>query len=109
MPVAQDQGGIGTQEAKFEVGKIEHAHSAAIGVIFFVTCQHGVPAPGNAIASGKSEIGGMPVAGEKCANVTAIPGFLLGVEDSANGAAISLAVWGFVGGSSGWRYSDKSK
>src|ERR1700732_2065667 len=106
MPVAQDQGSIGTQEAKFQVGKIERAHSAAIGVIFFVTRQHGIPASGNAIASGKSEFGGVPVAGEKCVDVAAIPGFLLGVENSANGAAISLAVWGFVGGSSGWRYSD---
>src|ERR1700682_4017103 len=109
MPVAQDQGGVGTQEAKFQVGKIERAHSATIRVIFFVTCKHGGAAPGNAIASGKSEVGGVPVAGEKCVNVTAIPGFLLGVEDGANGAAINLAVWGFVGGCSGWRYSDKSK
>ncbi|MDQ1405766.1 MAG: hypothetical protein QOG55_1395 [Acidobacteriaceae bacterium] len=38
----------------------------------------------------------MPVAGEKCGDVAAIPGCLLGVEDSANGATVSLAAGSFV-------------
>src|ERR1700680_3109944 len=103
MPVAQDQGGIGTQEAKFQVGKIQCAHSAAIRIIFFVTGEYCIPAPGNAAVSGKSEVWGMPVAGEKCVNVTAIPSLLLGVENGANGAAIGLAIRGLVSGTSGLR------
>ena len=102
-PVAQDQSGIRTQEAKFEVGKIERAHRAAIRVIFFVTREDGAPSPGDAVASGKSEIGGMPIAGEKGVDVAAIPSFLLGGEDGVNGGAISLSVSGFVSGSNGWR------
>src|ERR1700730_6130368 len=103
MPVAQDQGGLGIQKAKFQVGKIERAHRAAIRIIFFVTREDGVPAPGNAVASGKSEVWGMPVAGEKCVNVTAIPSLLLGVENGANGAASGLAIRGLVSGCNGWR------
>src|ERR1700719_4213759 len=90
MPVAQDQGGVGAQEAKFQVGKIERAHGAAIGVIFFVAREDGVPAAGNAVASRKCKIGGMPVAGEECVDIAAIPSLLLGVEDGANGGDIGL-------------------
>src|ERR1700674_2530971 len=103
MPVAQDKDGVVTQEAKFKVGKIERPHGAAIGVIFFVTREDGVPAAGNAVASRKCEIGGMPVAGEEYVDVAAIPGLLLGVEDGANGGDIGLmgglATGGFVSGS----------
>lgn len=103
MPMTQNQGGVGPEKTKFQLGKIERAHSAATRVILFVTCHHGVPAAKNAVASGKSEIGGMPVALKKCVDVATIPGFFLGVEDSPNGAAISLAALGFVSAGGGWR------
>src|ERR1700686_5490202 len=103
MPVTKDQSGVGAQKAKFQAGKIERAHSAAIGVIFFVTRHNGVPATENAVTSGKSEVRGVPIAGQKCGDVAAIPGCLLGVEDRADGAAIRLAVLGFVSAGSGWR------
>lgn len=103
MPMTQNQGGIGPEKTKFQLGKIERAHSAAPRVILFVTRHHRVPAAENTVASGKSEIGGMPVAFEKCVDVAAIPGFLLGREDSSNGVAISLAALGFVSAGGGWR------
>src|ERR1700733_11064870 len=103
MPMAEDQCGVGAQEAKFHVRKIECAHRAAIRVIFFVTRENGVPATRNAIGSGKGEIGGMPITSEKCINVAAIPGFLLRIEHGTNGAAISLVIGGFVSGFSDWR------
>jgi hypothetical protein len=44
----------------------------------------------------------MPVAGEKCVNVAAIPGFLLSFEDRLNGSGMSLkdrlSIGGFVSG-----------
>src|ERR1700722_19891727 len=101
MPVSQHQGGIGPEKTKFQVGKIERAHSATTWVILFVTRHHGVPAAKNAVASGKSEIGGMPVAFKKCVDVAAIPGFFLGIEDNSNGSAISLAALGFVSADGG--------
>src|ERR1700692_2475442 len=103
MPVSQHQGGIRPEKTKFQIGKIERAHSAATRVILFVTRHHCIPAAENAVASGKSEIRGMPVAFKKCVDVAAIPGFLLGREDSPNGAAISLAALGFVSAGGGWR------
>ena len=51
----------------------------------------------------------MPIAGEKGVDVAAIPSFLLGGEDGANGGAISLAVRGIVGGTSGWRCGAQSQ
>src|ERR1700675_4909533 len=103
MASPQGQSGVGAEKAKFQLGKIERAHSAATRVILFVTRHHCIPAAENAVASGKSEIGGMPVAFKKCVDVAAIPGFLLGREDSSNGAAISLAAIGFVSAGGGWR------
>src|ERR1700722_11577403 len=103
MPVSQHQGGVCTEKTEFQVGKIERAHSAAIRIVFFVSRHHGVPAAENAVASRKSEVWGMPVAFKKCLDVTAIPSFFLGVEDSSNGAAISLAALGFVSAGGGWR------
>jgi hypothetical protein len=102
MPVAQHQSGVRAQKVKFQVGKIKRAHSPAIRITFFVTRENGIPATGCAVASGKSEIRGMPVAGEKCVNVAAIPGFLLSFEDRLNGSGMSLkdrlSIGGFVSG-----------
>src|ERR1700731_3280134 len=102
MPMTQNQGGIAPEKTKFQVRKIQSAHGATPWVILFVTRHHGVPAAKNAVASGKSEIGGMPVALKKCVDVAAIPGFFLGVEDGSNGAAASLAALGFVSVGGGW-------
>src|ERR1700722_13031410 len=90
MPMTQNQGGVGPEKTKFQLGKIQRAHGATTRIILFVTCHHGVPAAKNAVASGKSEIGGMPVALKKCVDVAAIPSFFLGVEDGSNVAASSL-------------------
>src|ERR1700675_1169145 len=102
MASPQGQSGVGAEKAKFQVGKIERAHSAATRVIFFVTRHHGVPAAENAVASGKSEIGGMPVALKECVDVAAIPCFLLDREHSSNGVAIRLTALGFVSRGRGW-------
>src|ERR1700752_3980844 len=84
------------QKMEFEAGKIELTHGRAVGIVFLVAREHAIPSTPNPAASGKCQIGRMPVAFQKRVHIALIPVVLLGFKNILYDLAVTLL---FVGGS----------
>lgn len=109
VPVAQNQHGVRTQKTKFQVGKIELAHGGAVWISFLVTSKHAFPPARDTVASGKSELRRMPIAGEKCIDVAAVPSVLLRGENGVDGATVGFSIVVFVREDTRLRECEKRK
>src|SRR5437879_3130240 len=90
MPLAQNQRGVGSQKPYLQVGKIQFAHGVAVRIVFLVARDHAVPAARDSVASGESQFGRMPIAGQKGFHIAAIPGRLLRFQYGVDGSAFGL-------------------
>src|SRR5690242_15845336 len=76
VPMAQDQGRIGVQNADFQAGKVQLTHGLAVGVALTVALLNSCKAARDALAAREGEAIGLPIALQEQVHVSVIPGAL---------------------------------
>src|SRR5579859_2323432 len=85
VPMPEDQGRIGVQDADFQAGKVQLTHGLAVRIALTVALLNFCKAAGDALATREGEVIGLPIALQEQVDLPLIPGALLFVQDGSNG------------------------
>jgi len=77
MPCAENHGGIRAERAHFQARKQQLTHALPVRIVLLIPFEETVISPNNALAPGKGEIRGVPVALKEGPQIATVPGILL--------------------------------
>src|SRR5690348_6543269 len=85
VPMPENQGRIGVQNADLQAGKVQLTHGLAVRVALTVAFLNSCKAAGDALAAREREAIGLPIALQEQVHFSLVPGVLLLVQDGSNG------------------------